>query len=118
MKLPIILILSFSFTLSMTSCKSSKESQVQDSTKNLVTVEKEQNMIKDGFTKGTIVYSKEPGDCEWTIKLDNGVHYESMTLPEEYKKADITVYFKFIPQRRPNKCAKANPVEITEMITL
>lgn len=68
-----------------------------------------------GYTSGTIVQSKAEGDCEWTIKLADGRHFDPMTMDKSVMKDGVKVWFKFIPQRRMNRCDKASPVEITEI---
>lgn len=78
-------------------------------------MEQEKEMVAQGFTKGTIVHSKEEGDCEYTIKLEDGRYFESTDLKEEYMKDGMTVWFTYGPLRRMNKCKKANPVSIIAM---
>ncbi len=78
-------------------------------------VEQEKEMITQGFTKGTIVYSQEVGDCPYTIKLEDGRFFESTDLKEEYMKDGMTVWFTYGGLRRMNKCNKANPIAIYEM---
>ena len=102
--------------MSLSSCKSTQEAEKEVITAANNEAQKEVFM-KEGYTAGTIIHSKEEGDCEWTIKLEDGRHYESMSMKEEFKKNDLKVYFKFIPQRRMSNCTKASPIEITEMVT-
>lgn len=75
----------------------------------------EKEMLAQGFTKGTIFHSKEEGDCEYTIKLEDGRYFESTDLKDEFKKDAMAVWFTFRPLRRMNTCLKANPVGINEM---
>ncbi|WP_035334832.1 hypothetical protein [Dokdonia sp. PRO95] len=68
-----------------------------------------------GYTSGTIVQSKAEGDCEWTIKLQDGRHLDPMTIDKDFMQNGATVWFKYTPQRRMSRCDKASPVGITEM---
>ncbi|WP_405251297.1 hypothetical protein [Dokdonia sp. Asnod3-C12] len=68
-----------------------------------------------GYTSGTIVHSKAEGDCEWTIKLEDGRHLDPMTIDKDFMQDGASVWFKYTPQRRMNRCDKASPVGITEM---
>ena len=93
-------------------CNGTKETTKAQVAENM---EQEKEMITQGFTKGTIVHSKAEGDCEYTIKLEDGRFFESTDLKEEFMKDGMTVWFTFAPLRRMNKCQKANPVGINEM---
>lgn len=68
-----------------------------------------------GYTAGTIVHSKAEGDCEWTIKLADGRHFDPMTMDKGFMKDGASVWFKYTPQRRMNRCDKASPVAVTEI---
>ncbi|EDM44327.1 glycyl-tRNA synthetase [unidentified eubacterium SCB49] len=93
-------------------CNSAKDISTEQITENL---EQEKEMLAQGFTKGTIVYSDIEGDCEYTIKLDDGRFFESTDLKEDFKKDGKIVWFTYGPLRRMNKCEKASPVSIIEM---
>lgn len=93
-------------------CNGTKETMA---TKANETMEQEKAMMEQGFTKGTMVHSKEEGDCEYTIKLEDGRYFESTDLKETFMKDGVTVWFTYRPLRRMNKCEKANPVAINEM---
>lgn len=114
MKATLIIATALCSLLSFNSCKSTQEVDQQELTASKM--EQKDTLLKEGFTAGTIVHTKEEGHCEWTIKVDGGLVYESLVMKDEYKKDAMQVYFKFIPQRRMSKCTNANPVEITEMI--
>lgn len=68
-----------------------------------------------GYTSGTIIQSKAEGDCEWTIKLKDGRFLDPMTIDKDFMKDGATVWVKFLPQRRMQRCDKANPVDLTEI---
>lgn len=68
-----------------------------------------------GYTSGTIVQSKVEGDCEWTIKLEDGRHFDPMTIDKGFMENGAPVWFKYTPQRRANRCKKATPIAITEI---
>jgi len=114
MKVTVLITTALFSLLSLSSCKSTQEVDEQQLIETKMA--QKETLLKEGFTAGTIVQTKEEGNCEWTIKLDNGLIYESLTMKEEFKKNDMKVYFKFIPQRRMSKCTNASPVEITEMV--
>jgi hypothetical protein len=101
--------------MSLSSCKSTQQAEEQQLKE--VKMALKETLLKEGFTAGTIVQSTEEGDCEWTIQLDNGIYYESLTMKDEFKKDNKEVFFKFRPLRRMSKCTKASPVEIVEMKT-
>ena len=65
--------------------------------------------------EGVIVYSKEEGDCEYTIKTTAGVMYDPINLEDRYKKNGVAVIFKFAGLRMPNRCLKANPIRIEDI---
>ena len=93
-------------------CNGTKELTSEQASKNMA---QEKEMIAQGFTRGTIVHSKAEGDCEYTIKLEDGRYFESTDLKDEFKKDAMQVWFTFRPLRRMNTCQKANPVGISEM---
>ncbi|ANH59347.1 hypothetical protein [Dokdonia donghaensis] len=68
-----------------------------------------------GYTSGTIVQSKAEGDCEWTIKLKDGRFLDPMAIDKDFMKDGATVWIKFLPQRRMQRCDKASPVAISEI---
>ncbi|MFT5751123.1 MAG: hypothetical protein ACI828_000952 [Flavobacteriales bacterium] len=71
--------------------------------------------LDDRYVEGVIVYSKEEGDCEYTIKTTAGVMYDPINLEDTYKKDATTVVFKFAGLRMPNRCIKANPIRIEDI---
>jgi len=113
MKATLLLATAFCSLLSLSSCKSTQEIEEQQLIETKMA--QKETLLKEGFTAGTIIHSTEEGDCEWTIKLDNGIYYESLIMKDEFKKDNLEVFFKFRPLRRMSKCTKANPVEIVEM---
>lgn len=93
-------------------CNGAKETAATQISEKMT---QEKEMLALGFTKGTIVYSDKEGDCEYTIKLEDGRFFESMDLKEEYMVDGMKVWFSYAPQRRMNTCQKANPVGINDM---
>jgi len=91
------------------SCCSQKATTTEDTKTALM------DFDTTGYTSGTIVQSKAEGDCEWTIKLVDGRHLDPLTIEKSYMKDGTSVWFKYTPQRRMNRCDKASPVGITEM---
>lgn len=116
MKATLLITTALCSLMSLSSCKSTQETAKEEITTSIM--DKKETILKEGYTVGTIVHSTEEGDCEWTIKLEDGRHFESLSMKDEYKKSDLKVYFKFLPQRRMSTCSKASPVQITDMISV
>lgn len=106
-----LLLLGTVALLCFTSCKNTEE-VAKDNIEKKVT---EEAFDPTGYTSGIIVYSKEKDDCEYTIKLKDGLYYDPINLEDGYKKDGMAVYFKFRGLRMMNRCNKANPVSIEEM---
>jgi hypothetical protein len=97
-----------------------KESSNETITKETITKEtaiKNDKMINEGYTKGTIVFSDKTDDCAYTIQLDgkDNLMYDPMNLDVKYQKHDEKIWFTFSPLRRMNRCIKANPIYITDI---
>lgn len=94
------------------SCNSKKQTMEQNNNRD-------QEMIVQGYTKGTIHHSEKEGDCPYQIIVSTGentlVYYDPTNLSERFKQDKAIVYFKFRGLRRMNRCPRAAPVEITEM---
>ena len=107
----IIAIFSLAAVL-ISSCNAKKQNMEEN--KN-----KDQQMIVQGYTKGTIQYSDKEGDCEYKIIVSTGnnslLFYDPTNLSERFKQDNTIVYFKFRGLRMMNRCAKASPIEVTEM---
>ncbi|MDT0556136.1 hypothetical protein [Patiriisocius hiemis] len=74
--------------------------------------------MANGFTIGTIVYSVDENDCNYTIKVTNKneeVFYDPINLEDDFKKNDIKIAFKFRPLKMKNRCNKANPISVFEV---
>ncbi|WP_144668646.1 hypothetical protein [Dokdonia sp. Hel_I_53] len=69
-----------------------------------------------GYTSGTIVQSKAQGDCEWAIQLENGDFVETMDMDKTFLESGKKVWLKYTPQRRMQRCTKASPVAVSEMV--
>ncbi len=96
------------------SCSSTKKTAEATKETAAQTVNKEA-MIAQGFSFGTISYSDAEGDCAYTISVDTGATFDPINLTDEFKKDGMNVWFTFRGLRRPNRCPRANPVEIVEM---
>jgi hypothetical protein len=89
------------------------------------TISAEKRIIKNqridkGFTLGEIFLSNIEGDCPVTIKIDdkNGIYYlDPINLEEKYHIDGLNVWFKYGGLRRMNRCQKANPITINEIVT-
>lgn len=72
-------------------------------------------MIKNGFTMGTIEESKAEGDCPFVIRIegeDKPYFYDPINLDESFKKHGEKIWFTFNGLRMMNRCERANPVSI------
>lgn len=79
-----------------------------------------QVMIMKGYLAGKISISKTEGDCQITIKIDdkNGVYYlDPINLDEKYHLDGLNVWFKYGGLRRMNRCKKASPITINDIVT-
>ncbi|MBT3588835.1 MAG: hypothetical protein HN507_09320 [Flavobacteriaceae bacterium] len=115
MKAVNILILLFSILLF--SCNSTNKT-VTANPEDEVKIATEK-MMEAGFIKGTIVTSTIEGDCPITIKVEgkNGTYYlDPIDLKEGFLTDGEKVWFKFGPLRRMNRCEKANPISIIEIV--
>jgi len=96
-------------------CSKKTTTDAMAETKNATLAAK---MIENGFKMGTIVTSKEEGDCAVTIKLEdkNYQYYlDPINLEEGYSKNGEKVWVKFAGLRMANRCVKANPISIIEI---
>lgn len=73
-------------------------------------------MSEQGFKKATVIYSELEGDCPYTLSVEGETTlFDPINLGEEHKKSQTTIWVKYRPLRIPNRCDKANPVEITDI---
>ena len=110
-------ILTLLFSILLFSCNSTNKS-VTTTSINEVKIATEK-MITDGFTPGQISISTEEGDCPITIKVEgeNGAYYlDPIDLKEDFQIEGEQVWFKYGGLRRMNRCEKANPISIIEII--
>ena len=110
------LITCFFIVLMATSCSCSKKATETAKKETNTAMEDVKKMVTDGYTSGIIEYSDKEGDCEYTIKLEDGRYFESTSIDPKFLENGTKVWFKFRGLRRVSQCPKANPVEITEMI--
>ncbi len=64
------------------------------------------------------MYSDKENDCEYTIKMVGNSTYflDPITLDDTFKKDGEKVWIKFRGLRQMNRCEKANPIELTEIL--
>lgn len=71
-------------------------------------------MSEEGFKKATVIHSNIEGDCLYTISVEGeSTLFDPINLEENYKRSQEKIWVKYHPLRMPNRCEKANPVEIT-----
>ena len=111
------LSLSLLLLLSVMSCNTTNKAV--DTKNNTEQQMDSKKMIADGYLAGQISISKEEGDCPVTIKVEgkNGAYYlDPIDLKEDFQTDGEKVWFKFDGLRRMNRCEKASPVSISEII--
>jgi len=110
-------ILTLLFSILLFSCNSTNKT-VTANPEDEVKIATEK-MMEAGFIKGTIVASTIEGDCPITIKVEgkNGTYYlDPIDLKGDFQTDGEKVWFKFGPLRRMNRCDKANPISIIEIV--
>lgn len=84
------------------------------------------NSLKKGdandYSTGTVFHSSFENDCAYTIKVTTNnldfVYFDPINLEKKYMKDKMKVKFKYRALRMQNRCDKANPVSITEIMEL
>ena len=101
------------------SCNSTHKS-ITNNTEEEEEAQMESNkMTEAGFTSGTIVYSEKEGDCPTTIQVEGGeeaLFYDPINIAEVFKNDGNKVWFKFTRLRMMNRCDKAGPIRIEEIL--
>lgn len=105
------IVLGAVIALCVISCKNTDKVAKENANKET----KEASFDPSEYKKGTIVYSEEQGDCEYTILFDNGSSYDPIDLEDNYKKDGMGVYVKYRGLRMANRCLKASPISIEEI---
>ncbi|MBL4662789.1 MAG: hypothetical protein JKY22_04370 [Flavobacteriaceae bacterium] len=102
--------------LMLFSCNSKKTTA--DAMAESKKVEMHTKMTSNGYKMGTIIASKEEGDCPFVIQMegeDQPYFLDPINLDESFKKNGEKIWFTFGPLRMMNRCEKANPVSIIEI---
>ena len=75
-------------------------------------------MQKKGFMEGEIVFSDVEGDCAYVIRTNGDApeNLDPINLVEDYKIDGQKIWFKFTSLRMKNRCDKARPIELKEII--
>jgi hypothetical protein len=102
---------------SVVACSLTKTKESSNERSTIETVAKNDQMIKGGYIKGTIVFSDKADDCAYTIRLEgkDNVMYDPLNLDVKYQKHDERIWFTFNGMRRMNRCKKANPIYISDI---
>jgi len=103
--------------LLVASCDGSKKAAASEAAAE-TTKAMETKMMEAGFQKGTIVASKDEGDCPYTISLElNGemVHYDPINLDAAFQKDGEKIWFSFRGLKMMNRCDKATPIELEQI---
>jgi hypothetical protein len=73
-----------------------------------------------GYTLGTLS-SQDKGSCPWVITVtDSNVKYDPINIDEakfaSLKEGKSSVFFKFLPLRRQNRCDGIAPIQLVEVV--
>ena len=113
-KLNILILL---FSILLFSCSITNKSITSSSGGELQIVK--EKMMEAGFVKGTIVTSTIEGDCPITIKVQ-GKDAPYFLAPINLENIEINegenIWFKFAGLMMMNRCEKANPISIIEIV--
>jgi len=112
------------FSVIVLSCISSQQQSTNLETNSAAEIEAKKalaaQMLADGYLPGRILYSELADDCEYTIQLKENskdfYYVDPINLGENFRRDNQTVWVKFNGLRRMNRCEKAAPVEITEIM--
>ena len=112
-----LLSLSLLLLLTINSCNTAnKATDTKNETEQQMDSKK---MIADGYLAGEISISTKENDCPVTILVEGktGPYYlDAINLSENFSEDGEKIWFKFTPLRRMNRCDKANPINITEIV--
>ncbi len=109
------LLIAVVFTTVSCSSSKSKEKMAEETAKEESKLI--DSMMKAGYSQGIIVYSDKEGDCAYTILMekDASLMYDPQNLDPQFQNNGQKVWFTFHPLRMPNRCDKANPVNISDI---
>ncbi len=106
-------------TLVVISCNATSKVAKDDATNDANNIKmNSEKMLQDGFKMGTIIYSEVEGDCPYVIDIESDDYQyflDPINLEESFKKNGEKIWFKFGGLRMPNRCEKANPINIIEI---
>ena len=106
------------FSIFIMSCCSSTKTSTNNENSNTTEMETKK-MIEEGYKMGVIVASRKEGDCPITIQILGKETYflDPINIAEKYDVIDgDKVWVKFNGLRMMNRCEKANPVSLTEIL--
>ncbi len=111
-------------TLAITSCISTQNQAQNVKTNTPAEIEAAkkagEEMMAAGYLPGRIIYSDEADDCQYTIQLKDGdrdfYYVDPVNLEEKFNTDGQTVWLKFTKLESENRCEKAVPVEILEIL--
>lgn len=77
-------------------------------------------MMAAGYLPGRVMYSELADDCEYTIQLKDGekdfYYVDPINLAEAFRNDEQTVWIKFNALEMDDRCEKASPVELLEIM--
>lgn len=99
----------FAIAVSSLSCSTSNKTKSKDESSNTKKEEvqkKQDELIKMGFVKGTIVDNSKFATCGFMIQLENkdNTMLWVPALEESYKQAGKEVYVKYTPSKMRSTC--------------
>lgn len=114
-----LLVIFFTIMSCCSTNKATDTSKSTDSINNTDIQMEAKKMIADGYLAGQISISKEEGDCPVTImvKGKEGAYYlDPIDLKEDFQTDGEKIWFKYNGLRIMNRCVKANPISIIEIV--
>ena len=103
--------------MALSFCAGSKNNKATTDNSSQPTISEEQ-MIEQGYLKGTIRFSETEGDCPYVIEVDSADYnymLDPVNLESDFMTDGVKIWFKFAGLRRPNRCEKASPVNLIEI---
>lgn len=115
------LILSFliSLIISTSASCNSQKTMSHKLHKNELKSSTDSSTNKSKYTYGTIIINKENSECSVLIELEDGVFFDPINLDEKFESFKIDklkIKFTYQPLRMMNRCDKANPISIVELL--
>lgn len=113
----LLIAVTVGLTASCSSTKKGMSSDATDETKAVTNMAEDAKKMEAGFMKGTVIASKEEGDCPFVIQVEAEETYflDPINMDETFQKDGEKIWFTFSGLRMMNRCDKANPINLIEI---